>query len=88
MYLVVRRKRGQAVNSTALALLRAAALGLLAWLFSLMAWLALEIGLGGRVHLTIEALVGEIERALHALGAGDRGLAVQIIEAALPHAAN
>jgi hypothetical protein len=31
-------------------------------------------------------LVGEIGQALQALGAGDRGRAVQIIEAALPHA--
>jgi Peptidase family M23 len=63
-HLVVRRKRGQAVNSAALALLRAAGLGLLAWLFSLMAWLALEIGLGGRVHLMIEALVGLVAGGL------------------------
>ncbi|HEY2618469.1 MAG TPA: hypothetical protein VGI78_14105 [Acetobacteraceae bacterium] len=31
-------------------------------------------------------LVGEIGQALQALGGGDRGRAVQIIEAALPHA--
>jgi len=33
-----------------------------------------------------DPLVGEIEAALHALGEGDRILAVHIIEAALPHA--
>lgn len=33
-----------------------------------------------------DPLVDEIEQALHALSAGDRGRAVQIIEAALPHA--
>ncbi len=55
---VVRRKRGAAVDSAVVALLKAAGLGLLAWLFSLMAWLALEIGLGGRVRLMIEALAG------------------------------
>lgn len=33
-----------------------------------------------------DPLVGEIEQALHALSEGDRGRAVQIIEAALPHA--
>jgi len=33
-----------------------------------------------------DPLVGEIEAALHALGEGDRMRAVQIIEAALPHA--
>jgi hypothetical protein len=31
-------------------------------------------------------LIDGIQRALHALGAGDRGLAVQIIETVLPHA--
>ena len=31
-------------------------------------------------------LIGEIERALHALSAGDRGVAVQTIEIALSHA--
>ena len=30
-------------------------------------------------------LIGEIERALHALSAGDRGLAVQVIEMAMSH---
>ena len=33
-----------------------------------------------------DPLIGEIEQALHALGEGDRAGAVQIIEAALPHA--
>jgi hypothetical protein len=33
-----------------------------------------------------DPLIGEIEQALHALGEGDRVRAVQIIEAALPHA--
>jgi hypothetical protein len=33
-----------------------------------------------------DPLIGEIEQALHALSEGDRGRAVQIIEAALPHA--
>lgn len=33
-----------------------------------------------------DPLVDEIEQALHALGAGDRGRAVQVIETALSHA--
>jgi hypothetical protein len=33
-----------------------------------------------------DPLIGEIEQALHALSEGDRSRAVQIIEAALPHA--
>lgn len=33
-----------------------------------------------------DPLISEIEQALQALGEGDRGRAVQIIEAALPHA--
>ncbi len=37
---------------------------MLAWLFSLMAWLALEIGLGGRVPLMIEALAGLVAGGL------------------------
>ena len=64
VYLVVRRKRDGAVNSAAVALLRASGLGLLAWLFSLVAWLALEIGLGGRVSLMIEALAGLVAGGL------------------------
>ncbi len=64
MHQVARRKRDEAVNGAGVTLLRAAGLGLLAWLFSLMAWLALEIGLGGRVPLMIEALAGLVAGGL------------------------
>ncbi len=60
---VVRSKRGAAVNSAAFALLRAVGLGLLAWSFSLIAWLSLEISLGGRLH-SIKALVGLVAGVL------------------------
>ncbi len=40
-----------------------------------------------QTNVTIkDPLTEEIERALHALAAGDRGLAVQVIETALSHA--
>ena len=64
VYRVVRHKRDGAVNSAAVALLKASGIGLFAWLFSLVAWLALEIGLGGRVQLMIEALAGLVSGGL------------------------
>ena len=63
-YRFVRRKRGAAEENVVSVLLRAAVLGLLIWVFSLFAWLALEISLGGRVSLLVEALVGLIAGGL------------------------
>jgi hypothetical protein len=49
--------RGGAAPATAL---RGAGLGLAAWLFSLFAWLAIQIVLGGRLGPAAEALVGAL----------------------------
>ena len=67
-YRLVRRKRDLAGNNAALALLKAAGFGLLIWLFGLMAWLALEIAVGGRVPSVIEGLAGLIVGGLAGRG--------------------
>ncbi|HEV2972413.1 MAG TPA: M23 family metallopeptidase [Pirellulales bacterium] len=63
-YRFVRRMRGETAENVVLVLLRAAFFGLLVWCFSLCAWLALEISLGGRLSLLVEASVGSIAGGL------------------------
>jgi hypothetical protein len=52
------RTCGTPVAGAAIGPITGAGLGVLAWVFSMAAWFALEISLGGRVSPTIEALAG------------------------------
>jgi Peptidase family M23 len=60
---VVRRARATGasasrVHDLATIALRGASLGFVAWLFSLLAWLALEMALGGRIPQILQGFVG------------------------------